>query len=131
MNVKFGIGQSVEGLVEYRKEVRAKKDYKLADAIRNYLDEQLVFVFDQKDGAQDVYYLTESHFKRKTNWVEKLAKRSLESEDDKESQILFKEMEMFSKMTNRQYVEHRIKEDIKAEKIFDAWLFSTSSNKEK
>mgnify|MGYP007053801226 CR=1 FL=1 len=90
----------IDELIEYRKDARANKNYKLSDEIRNYLDTKLVFVFDAKWG-QEVYYLTESYFKNQGRKIETMA------------------------MSKRQYVEYRIKQDINAEKKFEAWLYST------
>lgn len=90
----------IDELIEDRKEARENKNWKLSDEIRNYLDAKLVFVFDTKWG-QEVYYLTEWYFKNKERKIETMA------------------------MSKRQFVEYKIKQDINAEKNFEAWLFST------
>lgn len=89
----------IDELIEDRKEARANKNWKLSDEIRDYLDTKLVFVFDAKWG-QEVYYLPPSYFKNKERKIETVS------------------------MSNRQYVEHQIKQDIIAEKNFEAWLYS-------
>lgn len=94
----------IDELIEIRSVARSKKDWALSDEIRNYLDNKLIFIFDTKDG-QEIYYLTESYFKFKSKRLETMA------------------------MSNRQYVEHRIKNIINAEKMFDAWLYSIKSSK--
>lgn len=81
-------------LIDIREECRKNKDFKISDDIRDYLDHQLLFVFDSKDGP-DIYSLYESYFKRKPE-----------------------------NMSNRQYVEKRIKDDIRAEQQCDAWIYS-------
>lgn len=90
----------IDELIEDRKIARENKDWKLADEIRNYLDTKLVFIFDAKCG-QEVWYLTEKYFERQKRKIETMA------------------------MSKRQYVEYRIKQDINAEKNFEAWLYST------
>ena len=90
----------IDELIEYRKEARENKNWKLSDEIRDYLNTKLVFVFDANWG-QEVYYLTEGYFKNQERKIETMS------------------------MSKRQYVEYRIKQDINAEKNFEAWLFST------
>ena len=99
----------VDELIELRKEARENKDWKLSDEIRKYLDEKLVFVFDTKDKEgkqfQEVWYLPESYFDNKDKYPET------------------------EKMTKRQYVEYRIKEEIRIEKNVDSWIYSMQSSK--
>lgn len=90
----------IDELIEDRKEARENKNWKLSDEIRDYLDTKLVFVFDAKWG-QEVYYLTDGYFKNQDRKIETIA------------------------MSKRQYLEYRIKQDINADKNFEAWLFST------
>jgi hypothetical protein len=90
----------IDELIEDRKYARANKNWKLSDEIRDYLDTKLVFVFDAKWG-QEVYYLTEGYFKNQERKIETMA------------------------MSKRQFVEYKIQQDIKAEKNFEAWLYST------
>ena len=90
----------IDELIEDRKDARVNKNWKLSDEIRDYLDTKLVFVFDANWG-QEIYYLTAGYFKNQERKIETIA------------------------MSKRQYVEHRIKQDINAEKNFLAWLFST------
>lgn len=91
----------IEELIEVRKQSKANKDWKLCDNIRNYLDEKLVFIFDSKEG-QEVYYLPSIYFIRKP-----------------------------IELTNRQFLEFRIKQEAQANKNFDAWLFSINQSKKK
>lgn len=90
---------TIDELIDLRVLARSYKYWLLSDSIRKFLDSKLVFIFDTKDG-QEVYHLNEGYFKKKP--VE---------------------------MSNRQYVEHRIKEDIIAEKNFDAWLYSINKSR--
>lgn len=96
-------GKYVDELIEDRKSARENKDFKLSDEIRNYLDTQLVFIFDMKWG-QEVWYLTEKYFERMEHKAETMV------------------------MSKRQYVEYRIKEEINLTKGFDAWLYSTKKS---
>lgn len=90
----------IDHFIEDRKNARSNKDWKLSDEIRDYLDTQLVFIFDAKHG-QEIYYLTENYFKNQDRNIETTA------------------------MSKRQYVERQIKQDITANNSFDAWLYST------
>ena len=90
----------IDELIDERKEARANKNWKLSDEIRDYLDTKLVFVFDAKWG-QEVYYLTDNYFKTQERKIETIA------------------------MSKRQYIEYKIKQDINADRNFEAWLFST------
>ena len=94
----------VDELIEIRKEARQNKDWKLCDEIRNYLDIKLVFIFDTKAG-QEIYYLFEEYFKNKENKIETFA------------------------MSNRQYIEYRIQQEIRHNNNFNAWLYSQSKIK--
>ena len=94
----------IDELIDIRKDARENKDWKLSDEIRNYLDEKNVFVFDVKDKEgkyfQEVWYLYDDYFKNiKTG------------------------------MKKRQYVEYKIKEEIRMEKSIDSWIYSMQSNK--
>lgn len=91
---------NVDELIDQRQQARAAKDYALCDRLRNILDEELVFVFDEKDGTQTVYYLTEKYFRRKK-----------------------------PEMSHRKYLEYRIKEDIKAENMLNGWLYTVRNSK--
>ena len=80
---------SVDTLIEIRKQSRLDKDYKLSDEIRDYLDSKLVFIFDTKD-AQDVYYLNENMFGKvkdvnKRKYIEQLIKRGIIANNNFES----------------------------------------------
>jgi len=90
----------IDELIDDRKEARVNKNWKLSDEIRDYLDTKLVFIFDTKWG-QEVYYLTDGYFKNQERKIETIA------------------------MSKRQYLEYRSKQEINAEKNFEAWLFST------
>lgn len=81
-------------LIDARAAARRAGRYSLSDKIREHLDNRLSFVFDTKDGPE-VHHLTASFFMRKPNHI-----------------------------THRQYLEERISSDIRAEKRFDAWLYS-------
>lgn len=90
---------NIEQLIYERSLARLAKNWGKSDEIRNTLDNNLVFVFDTKVG-QDVYYLTDGYFKRQDKMIETIG------------------------LSKRQYVEYRIKQEIKANANFDAWLFS-------
>jgi hypothetical protein len=94
----------VDEIVELRKISRLNKNWKLSDVLRNYLDAKLVFAFDAPD-CQEVYYLCENSFKY-LDRIEKLYDMK------------------FS--TKRKFVEWNIKNEIKANNIFDAWLYTQS-----
>jgi hypothetical protein len=83
-----------EELIEIREKARKEKNWQLSDSIRDELDIRLSFLFDTPEGWL-VYHLNEKYFSKKP-----------------------------ANMTNRQYVELRIKRDIEAEKSFDAWLYT-------
>lgn len=91
--------ERIDVIIEIRHEARKRKDWGLSDELREVLDLNNVFVFDTKEG-QDVYYLTPEYFKWKDKLIETVG------------------------LSKRQYVEYRIKRDIRAENNFDAWLFT-------
>ena len=86
-------------LIELREKARLDKNYKLSDEIRNILDERLCFIFDTKEG-QEVYHLPYSYFKFKDKF------------------------EHTKIMSNRQFVEYRIKKDILADKYLESWIYT-------
>lgn len=85
---------NIDEQIYIREKARDSKDFKACDDIRNELDKHLVFIFDTPNGQQ-IYYLTDSYFKRKPENV-----------------------------THRQYLESRIKADIRADKLLEAWIAS-------
>ncbi len=89
---------SVDELIDIRQETREQSAWIFSDKIRDYLDSKFVFIFDTKEG-QEVHFLYESYFDKKP-----------------------------SNQTNRQYVEHIIQRDIRANNNFDAWLYSMQNN---
>ena len=95
----ININLSTEELLEIRQKSRLDKDFKTSDLIRDELDKRLSFVFDTKEG-QEVYHLPEKYFRFK----DKFEKTRL--------------------MSNRQYVEYRIKEDLRIDKILESWFVS-------
>jgi hypothetical protein len=88
---------NIDKLIYEREQARRNKNWQLSDEIRDYLESQLVFVFDTKEG-QEVYHLNEKYFTKKPK-----------------------------EMSHRKYLEEKIKEDIRAEKNFEAWLFSMNN----
>ena len=76
----------IDELIESRKEARIKRNWRLSDRIRNYLDTKHVFIFDTEHG-QIVYH-----------------RNGLSRPD----------------------LIDQIKKEDRAEKLFDAWLFSMS-----
>lgn len=93
-------GENVDELIYKRGLSRDKKQWGISDDIRDYLDSQLVFVFDATWG-QEVYYLTDKYFTHKNKQIQTIG------------------------MSYRQYLEFKIQEGIRAEKIFNSWLFVT------
>jgi len=91
----------IDELIDMRAKAREGKNYKLCDITRHKLDAELVFIFDAPWGQQ-IYYLTESYFKRKP-----------------------------PEMTNRKYVEYKIQADIKADQLLDAWLYTVRQTLDK
>jgi len=83
-------GKCIEEIVDIRKQARMWKLWKVCDEIRDFLDSKYVFVYDTKDDNgqyfQEVYYVYESFFEKK----------------DK--------IERTRNMTNRKYLEFRLKE---------------------
>ena len=136
--------EHIEELIEIRATSREKKLWEFCDEIRNYLDERLVFIFDGPDG-QEVFNLNEGYFKRKNDYekttkikeeILKIKSRIDSGESGlKESLIgyeeAFEKNKKLQAMTNRQYVEHIIKQDIAADKLFDSWLYSMLSSVKK
>lgn len=94
---------NIDELIMKREIARHGKDFKTSDELRNKLDSVLVFVFDLKESIE-VYHLTPSYFKFKNKFEETV------------------------KMSLRKYVEFKIQQDIAAEKLFNAWLFSTRAS---
>lgn len=94
----------IDELIDIRKDARENKDWKLSDEIRNYLDIKLVFVFDTKSG-QEILYLPKEYFRNKDRRMETIA------------------------MSERQYVEYKIKEDVRIEKILDSWIYSMQNGR--
>jgi hypothetical protein len=92
----------IDEILAIRKIARDRKNWKLSDILRNYLDNELTFVFDTKD-FQDVYYFTGKYFDN----IEKI---------ERLHNIKFD--------TLRKFVEWNIKNDINSEKYFEAWLYT-------
>jgi hypothetical protein len=90
---------SIDEMIEFRAAARKDKQYQICDLLRDFLDTQLIFIFDGVNG-QEVYYLTESYFKFKTK-IEEQKKITL---------------------TNRKFVEYRIKQDINSEAYLQDWI---------
>jgi len=95
---------NIDELLYIRQQAYINRNYELTDQIRSYLDDQLVFTFDFKEG-QEVYHLCIDHFRFKNK------------------------KEETEKMNNRKYVEYIIKRDKRAESNLDAWIFSNKSSK--
>ncbi|MGC3945370.1 MAG: hypothetical protein QM762_12790 [Chryseolinea sp.] len=90
---------NIDELIHQRSQYRLAKDYRKLDETRAILDNELVFVFDAKDGSQEIYYLTEKFFRKKP-----------------------------PEMTNRKYLESRIQADSRAERVLDAWIVTTNAS---
>lgn len=96
---------NIDELIYNRIEARKSHNWLLSDKLREILDNELVFVFDNNTDRPEVYYLTEKYFKDVTKHEAQSGKKFL---------------------TRRKYVEWRIQEDIRAENIFNAWLTTVS-----
>lgn len=86
---------NVDELIYLRGIFKKDKNYLETDRIRDYLDSKLSFVFDTIDGFQEVYHMPKSVFIKKPD-----------------------------NMTDRKYVEVLISRRIKADRLFDAWLYT-------
>ena len=109
IDVKIKIEMTVDELLEKRLEARKAKDFKLSDQIRGLLDDMNIFVFDLKD-FQEVYYLHDKYFENMRK-IEKIIGKEFKSK--------------------REFVEFKIKQDILAEKTFEAWLYTMSVSRHK
>ncbi len=78
----------IDELLEIREKTRAKKNWKLADKIRNYLDTKHVYVFDTIEG-QVIYHKKEG---------------------------------------TRQSLIKQLKSEVRAENMFNAWLFTMKAS---
>lgn len=96
----------VDEILDLRNYAREYKNFELSDIIRNYLDKRNIFIFDTPEDSE-VYYLTEDYFKDMSKIGELY-------------NIKFK--------SRRKFVEWKIKQDIKAENNFNAWLFSLNES---
>ena len=141
---------TIEEKVEYRRLQRVGKNFGVADRLRKELEENLVFINDLKDGKQEVYYLTEAFF----NGMHKIKRNHKETVDkitDAESRMkalneidleaiaeiekelvplryILSELEKNKSLhifDKRAYFDYRVREDIKAEAYFQAWLDRT------
>jgi hypothetical protein len=86
MNFK---GKYIDELIELRDHARQRKNWKLSDCIRNYLDSKHIFVFDTPN-EQVVYHRTEG---------------------------------------TRDELIVQLKKEQRAQKLFDAWLYSVSASR--
>lgn len=93
----------IDRLLQRRLNARATKNWALSDSLREELDALGVYVIDQQDGAQKVLRLDDDYFRH----MEKI---------EGMYGIVFG--------SRRKYVEWRIKQDIRAEQTFEAWLYS-------
>lgn len=84
----------IDEMIDLRWQARQAKQYAESDRLREVLDDELVFTFDHKD-YQEVHYLTPTYFRNKPET-----------------------------MTNRQYVEHRLRNDRQADAMLNAWIYS-------
>jgi hypothetical protein len=87
---------NIDELVYERSKFREHKNYHKCDEIRDLLDKELVFVFDATWGQQ-VYYMTDKFFAKKPEG-----------------------------MSHRKFLEKRIADDSRLERIVDAWIKSNS-----
>lgn len=97
------IGTSL--LLEIREKARENKDWSLSDQIRDILDERLDFVFDTKEG-QLLHSYSESFFKN----MPKIA-------------CIYN----LNFTNKRQFVEWKLKDDIRINALVDSWIYSNQS----
>ncbi len=124
--------QYTEELIFLRSVARESKNWAFSDEIRNYLDTKLIFIFDTKFG-QEIYQITESYINRLFNYSEK----RIEKEEDDEVTVTIElawsetRINKIQRLHNikfdtiRKFVEWNIQNEIKADKGFDSWLYST------
>lgn len=91
---------NIDATIEDRRLARERKDWKESDRLRDNLDARNVFVFDLKDGFQEVWHLNDTYFLN---------------------------MHKTGHTDRRRYVEHRMKQDREALARFDAWVYSMLS----
>lgn len=74
----------IDELIEQRLNFRINKNYSESDKIRNYLEENNIFIIDLKDNQQEVYYLPETFFRDKTiskkQYFENWNKKNIQAE---------------------------------------------------
>jgi hypothetical protein len=85
---------NLDEIIYKRQEARNNKNYQLADEYRIILENNNIFINDLKD-SQEVFYCSNNFFKYKPN-----------------------------NMTNKEYFIFKQNEEKKAEKTFNAWLFT-------
>jgi hypothetical protein len=96
-------------LIECRAIARQNKNWLNADLIRNELDNRLCFVFDTKE-VQEIHSFSESYF----------------SNMGKISSIYGIQFQ-----SKRDFVEWKIKDEIRINKLVDAWIYSTQKSIQK
>lgn len=96
-------------LIECRAIARQNKNWFNSDLIRNELDNRLCFVFDTKEG-QEIYSLSDSFFANMSK-ISSIYNIHFESKRD--------------------FVEWKIKDEIRINKLVDSWIFSTQKSIQK
>lgn len=91
-----------------RRTARAEKRWECSDVIRDIMDSLGAFVFDEKDGEQIVLRREDKFF------------------------VHMEKAGVLNKTTfasKREYLKWRIQQDVRANKMFDAWLFTMNAKK--
>lgn len=94
---------TVKHIIQDRLKARTAKDWITSDRLRDKLDAMGVYVFDGSNGKQNAMELDDAYFQH----MEKAATMY---------DIQFD--------SRRKYVEFRLKQDLTAEKRFEAWLYT-------
>lgn len=91
----------LDEIIDFRRKARFNKDYKLSDQYRAILETELIFIFDSKDGPDEIHYLTEKYFKH---------------------------MHKTKCKTKREYLEYRMRLDREADDKMKAWIYTYRNN---
>jgi hypothetical protein len=116
----------IDELIEIRSQSRIDRDWKFSDEIRTYLDSKNVFIFDEKWG-QEVHHLNDDYFYHIYKY--EIKKDGVVIRIDTERHIdKIERLYHIKFQSKRKFVEWNIQQDIRAEKTFDAWLYSMNES---
>jgi hypothetical protein len=111
---------SLSMLVDIRDRYRKKKNWEICDLIRDHLDKHLIFIIDTPDGQ-------EVHYRCKPTIVVPLLKVKWNEKLHSGEEFIRRGKEAVSKIEpyTRKHLLKEIQSDVKSDKVFKAWLFST------